>query len=257
MNFRDQVVLVTGAGQGIGAAIAMAFAEEASAVIVNDLHTETAAQTANAITSAGGRALAIQANIADRAAVEAMFAAARAHFGAVTTLVNNAGYVPFLPFTDYTPEIWRKTLDIDLGGVFHCTQAAIPQMAERGWGAVVNIASVHASATLPGTAAYAAAKAGVVGFTRNLALELGAKGIRVNCVSPGAIETDALRAYFASLPDEHRERERHHMLDWQPLGRFGSPRDIANIVLFLCSERAAFIHGAEIVADGGVLARLF
>ncbi len=257
MNFREQVVVVTGAGQGIGQAIALAFAAEGSAVVVNDLNQSTASATVAQITERGGKALALPADVANKSAVDTAFAQAAEHFGPVTTLINNAGYVHFQPFVEHSPEAWRHVLSVDLDGIFHCTQAAIPQMKQRGGGAIVNIASVHASRTLPSVAAYAAAKAGVVGLTRSLALELGRANIRVNCVSPGAIETDALKAYFDSLPEAKRDSERDYMLSWHPLGRFGRPKDIAGVVLFLCSDGAAFIHGTEIVADGGCLARLF
>jgi len=130
-------------------------------------------------------------------------------------------------------------------------------MEEVGAGFVVNIASVHASQTLQNMSGYAAAKAGVVALTKNLAQELGPKNIRVNCLSPGTIETGALHAYFDSLPDNEREAQREYMLGWCSLGRFGRPRDIADIGLFLCSDKASFIHGTEIVVDGGHLARLF
>ncbi|MCB0178935.1 MAG: SDR family oxidoreductase [Anaerolineae bacterium] len=257
MDFNRQVVLVTGAGQGIGQAIALAFAEEGSGVIVNDINPTTAAETAAQINDTGGRAIAIPADIAERHAVKAMLAQAQEQFGPVSTLVNNAGYADFMPFMEYAPERWQRLLDIDLTGVYHCTQAAVPYMAANGAGFVVNITSVHASQTLPNMAAYAAAKAGVVALTKSLAQELGPKNIRVNCLSPGTIETDGLDAYFNSLPEDKRESQRAYMRSWCSMGRFGRPRDIANVVLFLCSDKAAFVHGTEIVVDGGHLARLF
>jgi len=257
MDFNDQVVLVTGAGQGIGQGIATAFAEEGSAVIVNDLNQETAEKTAEHINNTGGRALAIQADISDRKAVDGMLAQAKAHFGPISTLINNAGYSDFIPFMEYPADNWKKLLDVDLNGVFNCTQAVVPQMEEAGAGFIVNITSIHASKALRNMSVYAAAKAGVVALTKNLAQELGPKNIHVNCLSPGTIETDALVDFFNSLPDEDREEQKDYMLSWCSVGRFGKPRDIANIALFLCSEKASFIHGTEIIADGGHLARLF
>lgn len=257
MDFDKQVVLVTGAGQGIGQAIATAFAEAGSAVIVNDISLETATQTAEQINNAGGRAVAIQADIADRTAIDAMLAQAKQEFGPVSTLINNAGYTEFMPFMDYRPDSWNRLLQVDLTGVFHCTQATVPHMEEVGSGFIVNIASVHASQTLSNMSVYAAAKAGVVALTKSLAQELGPKNIRANCLSPGTIETEALQGYFDLLPPDERTAQRDYMLSWCSIGRFGRPRDIANIALFLCSEQAALIHGTEIVADGGHLARLF
>lgn len=257
MNLNEQVVLVTGAGQGIGQAIAAGFGKAGSAVVVNDLNLETAVSTATQINNAGGRALGIQANITDRSAIDNMLAQAKAHFGPITTLINNAGYSDFFPFMEYPIDNWKNVLDVDLNGVFHCTQAVVPQMEEAGAGFIVNIASIHATQALKNMSIYAAAKAGVVALTKNLAQELGPKNIRVNCLSPGTIETDALVDYFKSLPDETREAQRDHMLSWCSVGRFGKPSDIANVALFLCSEQAAFVHGTEIVADGGHLARLF
>lgn len=257
MEVAEQVVLVTGAGQGIGKAIATAFAQEGSAVVVNDINRESARQVATELRDAGGRAIAVEADISDRQAVEAMLEEAESQVGPVSTLINNAGYAEFFPFMEYPPASWEKLLEVDLVGVFHCIQAAVPYMEENGVGFVVNIASVHAARTLGSMSAYAAAKAGVAALTRNLALELGPRNIRVNAVSPGTIETGALRDYFASLPPEKRETQRKLMLEWQPLGRFGQPEDIANVVLFLCSPQAAFVHGTELVADGGLLSRLF
>ncbi len=257
MNLDQQVVVVTGAAQGIGRAIALAFAAEGSKVIVNDVNGEGAQQTAAEIVSNGGQAVAIRADIAEPGAVRAMFERACDTFGHVTTLINNAGYQHFKPLLDHTPEAWNKVLSIDLSGAFHCAQAAIPHMVAAGGGFIVNIASVHAQRTLPTSPAYAAAKAGIVAFTHSLALEFGPKNIRVNCVSPGAIETDALRAYLDSLPPERRESELQYLLSWHPLGRLGRPQDIADVVVFLCSPKAQFIHGAEITADGGLTARLF
>lgn len=257
MDFRDQVVVVTGAGQGIGQGIAQAFAEEGCAVVVNDIDLVTAEETAVSINKAGGKAIAIQADIADRHAVENMLAQAKEQFGPVTTLVNNAGYPEFVPFMAYPEESWNRLLDVDLSGVFHCSQAAVPYMIEAGAGFIVNITSIHASQTLENMSVYAAAKAGVVALTKNMSLELGAKNIRVNCVSPGTIETGALKKFFDSMPDDEREAKRDYMLSWCSVGRFGQPRDIANVVMFLCSDKAAFVQGTEIVADGGHLARLF
>jgi NAD(P)-dependent dehydrogenase (short-subunit alcohol dehydrogenase family) len=257
MDLNEQIVVVTGAGRGIGQAIAQAFAEAGSRVIVNDVIGDNARRVAQRIVDSGGQALAVQADISDQAAVNTMFQQAEAHFGAVTTLINNAGIVSFKPIMEFTSQMWDSTMNIDLKGIFFCTQAAVPQMVSRGGGSIVSIASVHATRTLPNASAYAAAKAGIVALTHNLAFELGPKNIRINCVSPGAIETDALQAYFDSLPEDKREAERNYMMSWHPLGRFGQPRDIANVVVFLCSDKAAFMHGTEVVVDGGLLARLF
>lgn len=257
MDFSEQVVLVTGAGRGIGRAIAAAFAAQGSAVVVNDIDLAAAQDTADQIATDNGRALAVAADITDRARVEAMLARSRETFGPLTTLVNNAGYADFMPFMDYQVDKWQQLFDVDLNGVFHCTQASVPQMEEAGAGFIVNIASIHASQTLKNMSAYAAAKAGVVALTKNLAFELGPKNIRVNALSPGTIETDLLVEFFNSLPAEEQASTRDYMLSWCPLGRFGRPADIANVALFLCSDKAAFVHGTEIVADGGHLARLF
>jgi NAD(P)-dependent dehydrogenase (short-subunit alcohol dehydrogenase family) len=257
VKLEEQVIIVTGAGQGIGLGIAQAFARAGSAVVVNDLNADTAQAAAQGIIAEGGRAIATPADISQREQVLAMCDAAVAAFGRLTTLVNNAGWFAFTPFLEQTPEAWQRTLDIDLSGIFHCTQAAVPHMMAAGGGSVVNITSVHATATIPGTVAYAAAKTGVVGMTRTLALELGKHNIRINCVSPGAISTDALKKYFDSLPPEQREKERSHMLNFQALPFFGTAEDVAELVLFVCSERARYITGTELVIDGGVLARLF
>jgi NAD(P)-dependent dehydrogenase (short-subunit alcohol dehydrogenase family) len=257
MKLEDQVVVITGAGQGIGFGIAQAFARAGSAVVVNDVNTKTAHQAAASITADGGRALAAPADISKREEIATIYQAAQAAFGKITTLINNAGWFDFTSFMEQSPEAWQRTLDIDLSGIFHCTQLAVPYMLEAGGGSIVNITSVHASATIPGTAAYAAAKAGIVGMTRTLALEFGKDNIRVNCVSPGAINTAALEKYFNSLPLDQREKEQAHMLGFQALPFFGTAEDVAELVCFVCSERARYITGTELVIDGGVLARLF
>jgi NAD(P)-dependent dehydrogenase (short-subunit alcohol dehydrogenase family) len=256
METTKDVVLVTGAGRGIGRGIAQAFAAEGCAVIVNDVDAETARTTARDIEQAGGRARALPADLRDVAAVRALFDQARQTYGDVTVLINNAAFIPFVPVERYTVDMWNQTVETNLSAIFHCVRAVTEHMVSAGHGSVINIASVHAQRTLPNTSAYAATKAAVVGLTRSLALELGPKNIRVNCISPGAIDTEGLQAYFASLSPEDRDNERRRMLGWQPLGRFGNPDDIAQLAIFLCSRKAEFIHGADIVIDGGLLARL-
>ncbi len=257
MEFSEQIVVVTGAGQGIGFAIARAFALAGSRVVINDINGDTCAAAASAITREGGTAVGIRADVSSPEEVAAMLTQVQQTWGYVTTLVNNAGVVTFKPLQETSMQTWQRTIDVDLTGVFVCTQACAAHMRAAGQGAIVNISSVHATATIPHTAAYAAAKTGVIGMTRTLALELGRDNIRINSVSPGAIETDALRTYFEQMPPDTREKERAHMLNFQALPFFGSGDDVADAVMFLCGPRARYITGTELVVDGGVLARLF
>ncbi|MFJ5048552.1 SDR family NAD(P)-dependent oxidoreductase [Streptomyces sp. NPDC088719] len=245
-RFAGHSVLITAAGQGIGAATARRLAAEGAAVLVTDLDAKRAAHTAAAIREAGGTADSLVCDVADRAAVEAAVAHAVAAFGRLDVLVNNAyaaGQDTPL-FEDETDEVWERDLDITLSGPFRCARAALPHLVASGRGAIVTIGSVNGEQDFGGHA-YSAAKAGLTSLTRTLAGHAGPRGVRVNLVAPGTIRTDAWAG---------RDAELDRAAALYPLGRVGTPEDIASAVAFLASSDAAWITGTTLRVDGGILA---
>ncbi|MCJ7594435.1 MAG: SDR family oxidoreductase [Desulfobacterales bacterium] len=247
MEFKGQVVLVTGAGRGIGKAIASKFIEEGASVCINDVIAEEAEKTSEELRSMGGEAYAIQADISKEEDVGKMFDFLFAKFGTIDILVNNAGVGHALMVEDMPYEIWKKAIDIHLNGAFLCSKAALPVMQKKKYGKIVNIASVAAKKiSYHGGAHYTASKAGLLGFTRHLAYELAHYGINVNAVCPGATLTPLLKSH--SSPAELDAE-----LGRFPLGKFCEPEDIADAVLFLCSKKSKMITGQAIDVDGGEL----
>lgn len=245
-RFAGYSVLITAAGQGIGAATARRLAAEGAAVLVTDLDAKRAAHTAAAIREAGGTAESLVCDVADRAAVEAAVAHAVTAFGRLDVLVNNAyaaGQDTPL-FEDETDEVWERDLDITLSGPFRCARAALPHLVASGRGAIVTIGSVNGEQDFGGHA-YSAAKAGLTSLTRTLAGHAGPRGVRVNLVAPGTIRTDAWAG---------RDAELDRAAALYPLGRVGTPEDIASAVAFLASTDAAWITGTTLRVDGGILA---
>jgi gluconate 5-dehydrogenase len=228
--------VVTGAGVGIGQAIAESPAEEGAAVAIVDHDGEAAAAVATSIGLE--RALAVRTDVASRDDTLEMAAIVRERFGRVDILVNNAGVRFISPFPDMSVEIWQTTIDVNLTGTFLCTQAVVPTMLEQGRGKVVNLASTTGVLALTKRSAYAASKAGVIGLTRALAYELTAQGIWVNAVAPGPTETPMNAPYFED--DEMRGILQKEI----PLGRWGQPHEVAAAVLFLASDDADYVCGA-------------
>ena len=238
--------LATGASRGIGRAVAAALAREGWPVCVNYLERREAAESLVAELRAQGRAaMAFQADVADREAVEAMVRAAAEALGPVELLVNNAGISRQGLFQDLGDEDWDRLLAVNLTGPRNAIQAVLPHMLGEKRGCVVNISSMWGLRGASCEAAYAATKAGLIGLTRSLALELAPSGIRVNCVAPGCVETDMVRVLG--------EETRAMLVEETPLGRLGRPEDIAEAVAFLASEKAAFITGQVLTADGGFI----
>ncbi len=236
--------LVTGASRGIGRAVAAVLAREGWAVCVNYLERRDAAESLVRELRAQGRAaMAFQADIADRKAADACVRAASEELGPVELLVNNAGISRQGLFQDLDDAAWDRLLAVNLTGPRNAVLAVLPHMLSEKRGCVVNISSMWGLRGASCEAAYAATKAGVIGLTRSLALELAPSGIRVNCVAPGCVETDMVRVLG--------EDTRRMLAEETPLGRLGRPEDVAEAVAFLASEKAAFITGQVLAADGG------
>jgi NAD(P)-dependent dehydrogenase (short-subunit alcohol dehydrogenase family) len=248
-RLEGKTAVVTGAGQGIGAAIARCFATERAQVVVAEINPETGAAVAAELTAGGGRAVFIETDVTSDASIAAMTAAARKAFGVPNVLVNNAGVNVFREPLATTDEDWARCLSIDLEGVWRCARAVLPAMIESGGGAIINIASTHSFQIIPGCFPYPVAKHGVVGLTRALAIQYAARGIRVNAIAPGYIETPIARDYWNSFPDPAAERRR--AFDLHPPKRIGRPEEVGWTAVFLASDEAPFINAATIVIDGG------
>lgn len=242
MQTPERIALVTGGGQGIGAAISRRMGTSVDHVCVNDLDLDRARQVVEEIEEAGGSASPAVADISDPSAVDAMFDAVEAEIGAVTHLVNNAGIGGNAAVRDVDPEMWDRVIGIDLTGVFNGTRRALRTMRDRRYGSVVSVAS-RAWLGWWGQSAYAAAKAGVVGMTRALAVEMSSRAVRLNVVAPGLIDTPMLR----NRSDDALGR----LLKSVPVARLGHPEDVADAVEFLGSERARSITGQVLYVCGG------
>jgi meso-butanediol dehydrogenase/(S,S)-butanediol dehydrogenase/diacetyl reductase len=257
MRFDGKAALVSGAGSGIGRATALGFAARGARVAVADLDKARAETVVAEITGAGGTAIAIASDAGSPDGIEAMIAGTCAAFGGLDILHNNAFGQPPLPAgqsrlaltAELDEKVWLHTIELGLTGVFRATKRAIPELLKRGGGAIVNTASISGLFADYAIGAYNAAKAGVVNFTRVTAIEYARRGIRVNCVCPGAIDTPLLRPSM-SLPGFA-----DGTLAQIPMGRLGKPEEIAGVVMFLASDLAAYVTGAAIVADGGLTAQ--
>lgn len=235
-----KVAIVTGAGQGIGAAIARRFAQEGARVVVAEIRAAPAGEVATSITAAGGEAVAVPADVADPGSVQALADRTAELFGPPEILVNNAGIAVFSDPLQLSAADWRRCFDVDLDGVWHCCRAVLPYLLDAGQGSIVNIASVHSFEIIKGCFPYPVAKHGVIGLTRALAVEYARCGIRVNAICPGYVDTpvnpqEVLRSAAPLVP----------------LGRVATPDEIAWPAVFLASDEASFVTGASLVVDGG------
>ena len=244
-NLKGKYCIVTGAGKGIGKAIAKRFLEEeAAGVAILEWNLELAEATAKELDPTGEKVIAIRCNVADSDNVKEAVEAVMAKFGRVDALINNAGVTRDKIFHKMTDDDWYTVLNINLNGVYNLCKFVVPIMREQGSGSIVNISSTSIMGN-PGQANYAATKAAMVGFTRTMAKELGRKGVRMNCISPGYIDTEMMRAVGADILNG--------MIRGIPAQRLGDPEEIASVAAFLCTEDSSWVSGQNIFVSGGAI----
>ena len=240
------VAVITGAGQGIGREIAIAFSMRDTQVVIADLHGENALKVKDEIQNAGKTASAIEVDVSSEQSVTLMIEQALKEFGTIDVLINNAGIYPSASIEQLTAESWNRVIGTNLTGTFLCSRAVVPTMLEKKKGRVINLSSTTAFGGARNGAHYAASKAGIIGFTKALALELAPTGITVNAICPGLTDTAQPRGHMT-------DKELYAKKDRVPLGRIAQPRDIVGPVLFLASDKAAHITGQTVLVNGGDL----
>jgi 3-oxoacyl-[acyl-carrier protein] reductase len=246
MKFKDQVVLITGAGRGIGKAMALAFAREGADIGFAEIDPESARAAATEIKAEGRRVFFKCVDVANYSQVQAWVAEVGRERGRVDVLVNNAGIAKAQPFLEITPENWEGHLRVHLFGTFYCSQAAAREMARRKYGRIISIASVAGLMGPLDLAPYGTAKAGIIGLTRAMALELADYGITANAIAPGPIDTEMVRAAWSK--EAYQERANH-----SPINRFGRVEEIARAAMFLAAPESSYISGTVLVVDGGAV----
>uniref|UniRef100_A0A7V3ZVC2 3-oxoacyl-[acyl-carrier-protein] reductase n=1 Tax=candidate division WOR-3 bacterium TaxID=2052148 RepID=A0A7V3ZVC2_UNCW3 len=244
-NFKEKKIIVTGAGQGIGKAIAKKFAEFEAFIAVCDINQETAELTKKELEIIGGRSLAYKVDVSDYQAVNEIVKKIAEDFSGIDILINNAGIVRDALLIKMSEEDFQKVIDVNLKGTFNFTKAVLPYLLQKRWGRIVNIASIIGEMGNIGQANYAAAKAGIIAFTKSVAKEVANKNITVNAIAPGFIETPMTEKLSPQIKEKY--------LSLIPLKRFGLPEEVANVCLFLCSDLASYITGQVIRVDGGLL----
>jgi len=249
IRLKDKVAVVTGAGQGIGRAIAIAFAREGARVVALDWNETTVNATAEDIRRSGGIAAAITADVTDQASLDVSVEQTLQQFGRVDVLAANAGVNVFHAPLQTSEEEWKRCFAVNVEGMWKSARAVLPQMIKQGRGSIVMMASVHSLQVIPGSFPYGVAKHAVSGLIRGLAVEYGPSGVRVNGIAPSYVETEAVRAYWQKFPDPAAERERAANL--HPYRHVGQPEEVAMTAVFLASDEAPFINAAIIPMDGG------
>ncbi len=251
-QLQDKVALVTGGASGLGRSAALLFAREGARVVVGDLDVDGGQETVLQIEEAGGAAISVTADVTQSAAVEAMVSRTVETFGRLDCAFNNAGIEGAVGTStaEYTEEEWDRVVNVDLKGVWLCMKYEITQMLEQGSGAIVNTSSVAGLVGLRGSSPYVASKHGVVGLTKTAALEYAQQGIRVNAVCPGVFRTPLVERIIARVPGREQE-----YMNAQPIGRLGRPEELAEAVVWLCSDAASFVTGHAFPVDGGFVAK--
>jgi 3-oxoacyl-[acyl-carrier protein] reductase len=244
MNLTDKVAIVTGAGRGIGRAIALKLAGAGAKVVVSDILEKEAEAVAGEIKAKGGQGLAVVADVSSSADATRMVEETLKAYSRIDILVNNAGIARDQLLVRMSEEDWDKVLDVDLKSVFLCTKAVLRYMLKNRWGRIISLSSIAGLVGNPGQANYSSAKAGVIGFTRTVASEVGSHGITVNAIAPGFIETEMTK----KIKEEQQREIKKHI----PLDRFGTPQDVAEAVAFLASEEAGYITGQVLSVNGGI-----
>lgn len=247
--FENKVAIVTGGASGIGEAISVELAARGAKVVVADMNDDNLKRVVGDIEKAGGTAAPINVDVSDYAQVEKMVQFAQDKFGALDMAVNNAGVGgPIKPVGEYPLDAWRKVIDVNLNGVFYSTRAEIEAMVKLGGGSIVNMASMLGSVGFERSSAYVAAKHGVLGLTKNAAIEYAQQGIRVNSIGPGFISTPLVES---TMDDDARA----HLAGIHAMNRMGTPKEVANLTCFLLSDEASFITGSYHLVDGGATAK--
>lgn len=247
----DKVALVMGGGAGTGRATALAFSREGAKVVVADINVEGARETLALIEGEGGAGMALAADMSAATDIEHVVESIAARFGALHMVSNNAARAaPNKPITELSEAEWEQCMAVTFKGVWLCMKHQLPLIEASGGGAIVNIASVSGIRGEAFQSAYAAAKGGVITLTKAAAVEYARRGVRVNTVCPGGIDTDGMRYYLAKMPELRQKTENAHAM-----GRIARPEEIADAVVYLCSDKASFITGHDLVVDGGVLVR--
>ena len=240
----DKVAVITGGADGIGKATALRFSAEGATAVIWDMNEEKGTKLCEEIRSEGGKADFFKVNVADYQQVESTTAEVLAKFGKIDILINNAGITRDASLKKMTPELWQQVIDVNLSGVFYCTKAISPFMADRGYGRIITTSSVVGLYGNFGQTNYVATKAGVIGMTKTWARELGRKGVTANAVAPGFISTEMVALMPENVLASMREKV--------PLGRLGKPEEIASAFVFLASDEAAYVNGAVLSVDGGI-----
>ena len=253
-RFESKIVIVTGAASGIGEKTAIKFANEGAKVVIADINKETGNIVADQIKKNNGEALFVETNVAEFISVDNMVSQTLDTFGIPDVLINNAGINVFGEPLNMPDSEWKRAFSVDLDGVWFGCKAVLPHMLKKNKGSIVNVASVHGIQIIPNCFPYPVAKHGVIGLTKALAVDYAAKGIKINSISPGYIETPIIDRFFNTKPDPiaaRKEAENH-----QPIKRMGTTDEIANTIMFMSSDECNYMIGANIVVDGGITLRM-